>query len=446
MSAYSFFLENIVLRAQDVVRGRDSLPRQRFLEETQWWPRERLLALQWQEARRLLEHAFRSVPYYQEKFRLAGIALEDIRQPADWRYLPVLTRREVNAHREELCAQGFAGKLSPHSTGGSSGVPTHFYITEESYVWRTAATQRVYAWSGCKLGTKALYLWGAPIGEVSRAHALKVRLHEAIQRQLIFNTFAQSDELWEGIHRAALRYRPKIVVGYVSSLEQFARFLTRTGRTVPGVKGAIACAEPLPQPTRNVIEQALHAPMFNTYGCREFKSIAGECEVHGGMHINVENILLETADPDSPEASELLVTDLHNYGMPFIRYSIGDLGTLDPNPCPCGRGLPLLRSVDGRVLDVLRRPDGKLIPGEFFPHLLKDIPEILEYQVEQKSLEWVVVSAVLSGPLAPSSQATFESEVRKVCGGLRVELQPVSEIPRLPSGKRRVTVGLVHAS
>lgn len=443
MSVYSSLLENVLWPCHNLFRNRHYVRHRRFLEKSQWWSTDKLLALQWREASALLRHALKSVPYYQRKFRDAGIRAEDIRGWDDWRRLPVLSREEVNAHRSELCARDFPEKLSPHATGGSSGVPTRFYITNTSYDWRTAATQRVYAWSGCTLGERAAYLWGAPVGQPPVLKALKLKAFETLQRQLIINTFLQTPERWRAIYDQLRRFKPRLLVGYVSSLQEFSRFVLRSGLPPIGVAAVIAAAEPLDATVRKEIEDGAGAPVFNTYGSREFMSIAGECHHHSGLHVNVENILVETADAQPGLASEFLITDLHNYGMPFIRYRIGDIGSLDFSPCSCGRGLPRIRSIEGRVLDVLRSPDGRIIPGELFPHVLKDIPEIAEYQIHQKSPDRIVICVVLSSALSESSASLLDNEMKKVCGNeLKVELKPVTEIPHLASGKRRVTIGL----
>jgi phenylacetate-CoA ligase len=130
--------------------------------------------------------------------------------------------------------------------------------------------------------------------------------------------------------------------------------------------------------------------------------------------------------------------------MPFIRYAIGDMGLMDDSrPCRCGRGLPRLRSVTGRVLDSLRTADGRLVPGEFFPHVIKEVPEVVHFQVEQKSLDHLVISAVCSEPLSENSRNLLSAEIRKVFGSvMQWELCPVKTIPLLRSGKRRVTIGL----
>jgi phenylacetate-CoA ligase len=440
---YARLLESVLLPAYDRARGRQYVERRALLERSQWWSAERVRAYQWIELKPLLAHAFASVPYLREKYRAAGIALEDLRGWNDFRRLPPLTRAEINAHGADLCSTAYQGKLLPHATGGSTGVPTRFFRTYESYDWRTAAKDRAYAWSGWRLGQPALYLWGAPVGSVSRRQRWKTRAYEAVHRQLIVNTFSQSDDLWSDVYARALKFRPVLVVGYVSSLDAFAAYLRRTNRTIPGLTCAIAAAEPLFDDARRSIEHGLGVPLFNTYGSREFMSIAAECECRTGLHVHAENLIVETRDRDAGGPSEILVTDLHNYGMPFIRYETGDLGRLTDTPCRCGRGLPRLEAVEGRVLDALRTADGRTVPGEFFPHLLKEIPELASYRVEQKSLDRIVISAVLTEPLSDRSDALLRREIGNVFGvGTVCELRPVTQLPRLGSGKRRVTVGL----
>jgi phenylacetate-CoA ligase len=443
MSLYSFAYRKVLLPLHSLLRGRDYVRRCAFLERSQWWTRDELLEFQWQELLRLLEWAFRTVPYYQDKYRKAGIALGDIRTREDFAKLPALTRTEINEDRDRLCSTAFRGELLPHATGGSSGTPTRFYHSMESYDWRTAAKDRVYSWSGWIPGEKSIYLWGAPVGNVSALNRAKQRAFDRFHQQEMVNTFSQSAALWEDVYRRIQRIRPKLIVGYVSSLSEFATFLLERGLRITPVEGVIGAAEPLHTATREHIAKALGAPMFNTYGCREFMSLAGECENHDGLHINVENVLIETASPSSQTPSDVLVTDLHNYGMPFIRYAVGDLGALDDSPCACGRGLPRIKSIDGRVLDALRTPDGRLVPGEFFPHLLKELPELRRYQVRQESVERIVISVVLSQPLSIKSSSFLEAEVSKVFGPqMKCECREVESIPRLTSGKQRVTIGL----
>ena len=444
---YERLLTSFLLPAYDRARGRCYVERRTFLDGSQWWSHERVLDFQWSALKALLAHAFTSVPYLARKYRAAGIGLEDVRGWTDIHRLPPLTRAEVNAHGAELCSTAYTGRLLPHATGGSTGAPTRFFRTYESYDWRTAAKDRAYSWAGWRAGQRALYLWGAPVGTVTKRQRWKTRLHEAAQRQLVVNTFSQDDQLWDDVYARARRFRPTLIVGYVSSLEAFAASLHGTGRALPSLTAAIAAAEPLFETTRRQIEAALGVPVFNTYGSREFMSIAAECECRDGLHIHAENLLVETQEAADSGSSEILITDLHNYGMPFVRYAIGDVGMVTNESCACGRGLPLLRRLEGRVLDSLRTADGRTVPGEFFPHLLKEVPELAHYRVEQQAIDRLVISAVLTAPLSEPSAALVRREVARVFGPhTSCEVRRVARIAPLPSGKRRVTVGLGGSS
>jgi phenylacetate-CoA ligase len=440
---YSRVLESVLIPAYYGMRGRAYPRRKQFMEHSQWWAPEQIREFQWRELRGLLEHAFRSVPYYQKKYAAEGIELGDIKTRDDFARLPSLTREEINAHRQELCSVSDKTRLVPHATGGSSGVPTRFFITLDSYDWRSAASVRAYSWSGYHTGDRALYLWGAPVGRVSRVKAAKLDAYRFVRRELFIPTFLQTPKLWRKTFASALRFRPKFVVGYVSSLEQFAQFLLAHDLRIPGICAVLASAEPVHRTTRDLVLQAFQAPLFDTYGSREFMSIAAECEYHHGLHIHSENLLVETEQPSNGEASELLVTDLHNYGMPFIRYRIGDLGLLSHSCCPCGRGLPLISHLHGRVLEVLRTRDGRTVPGEFFPHLLKEIGEVREYQVRQNSLDEIIISLVLASPLTETSETLLRREMTRVFSpATRITIKPVDAIPQMPSGKRRLAVGI----
>ena len=317
-------------------------------------------------------------------------------------------------------------------------------ITIDSYDWRCAL--QTVPTPGLVIGLvkRTLFLWGAPVGKSQVFKSAKMNAYRWMRREVVIPTFAQTTELWEETLRSILWFKPKFIVGYVSSLEEFAQFLISREVTVKGVVAVIAAAEPVNQRARKLVDQAFNAPLFNNYGSREFMSIASECSHRKGLHINAENLFVETEFPSSKRPSEFLITDLHNYGMPFIRYRIGDLGSLSDDLCPCGRGLPLLRSIEGRVLEVLRTRSGRVVPGELFPHVFKEIPEIREFQVRQNSLEEIVILLVLSRPLGVASRnPAIVSETSKAFGqDIKISITPVEAIPRTPSGKRLVTVGL----
>ena len=146
--------------------------------------------------------------------------------------------------------------------------------------------------------------------------------------------------------------------------------------------------------------------------------------------------------PAAHGPGEVAITDLSNYGMPFIRYVNGDLASASSShDCPCGRGLPLLERIDGRVLDAIRTPDGRILPGEFFPHMLKDVPGLVRFQLIQRQLDRLELSIVRSDAFDDASIAYIQRETAKVLGdSVALDYRFVDDIPLTRSGKRRVTL------
>lgn len=442
MAGYSGFLNRVAMPVYDRLRGRKYSSLRFFLEESQWWSPERLVEFQFGELQKLLKVAFDSVPFYQKKYAEAGVRFSDIKDISDLKRLPPLERDEIRNHLAELCNPAFSGKLLPHSTGGSSGSPTHFYRTRESYDWRTASTERSYAWTGATLGQRVLYLWGAPIGKRSFKQQLWANLYDGYRRQNKINTLVQPEGFWKDALRQAVDYQPAAIVAYTANIEEFCKAALVAGTKIKSLKSVVAAAEPVYPKLYDTVRDALGVPLFNTYGSREFMSIAVECDEHKGLHINSENILLEN-DHDISNSNELLVTDLHNFGMPFIRYRIGDSAPIDRSPCACGRGHYRLGKIDGRIMDLLRTRDGRLVPGELIPHVMKELPEVLRFQAQQLTLGHVVLRLVLSAELSDRSKNLVHSEMQKAFGeGTAVTIERVQEIPKQPSGKSRVVIGL----
>jgi phenylacetate-CoA ligase len=415
-------------------------------QRDQWLAPEQIAALQWQRLKRLLEHCQREVPYYRRRWRELGIEVADIRTLDDYAQLPLLTKADIRNHLDELTADSWRGRLLTKATGGSTGEPLRFGYTRESNDRRTAVMWRGYDWAGSRMGRRTLFLWGGAVGAPTRAHQLKERLYNAVFARRVLNSFHMSEANMAEFADAIDRYRPDIIVAYVGPLVRLAQWLIATGRKVWRPQGIIGAAEALHEFQRALIEQAFHCPVFNTYGCREFMLIAAECEQHRGLHVNADHLLVELRQPSGAAASgqsgDVVITDLFNYGMPFLRYVNGDMATATATArCACGRGLPLLERVDGRVLDAIHTPAGHVLPGEFFPHMLKDVPGLERFRLVQRRLDQLDLSIVRGPGFDDASLAYIRREVDKVLGGsIELRCHFVDEIPLTPGGKLRVTV------
>ena len=445
MSLYGHTYRRVFLPLYEKLRNRHTCDLTRRAETNQWKSTEDLLAIQLRELQNILHHAYEQSPWHRERLECAGLRPGNLRTLEDFQKLPTMGKDDIREHRDQMIAQNYHDRLQRHNTGGSTGVPLQFYMVQESYEWRNAMTVRGYRWAGCADGDRQFYLGGAPIGRPRWQQRLKTKLHNSVRRYRTFNSFGLNPQTMNECIERINRFRPKTIIGYTNALCLLAQHILENKKKVFRSGALITAAEGVNDVQRHLIEQGFQAPVFASYGSREFKLIAMECDRHRGLHLSTENLLIEIVVNDRPaapgEIGEILVTDLHNYGMPFIRYKIGDLGVLAADRCPCGRGLPLLERVEGRVLDAIRTPEGKIVPGEFFPHLMKEFDTVRQFQVIQEQLQSLRIKLVLREGDASAQLQRMEQEIKRVLGdSITINLERVPEIPLTKSGKFRVTV------
>ena len=434
---------------EKIIKKRKMLDHLNFLNKSQWWTAEKLKNYQWDELQKLLKHAFNEVPYWKDRFNEIGMNFEDIRTYEDFQKLPIITKEDIRANKDRMIADNWRGKTWTKATGGSTGVPLELDYTPDSYDWRVACSKRGYSWAGCEDGIKQGYIWGVAIGKVGWMKKLKENLHHAILRQKYFNCFEFTKEKMNVCLQELNRFKPDIIVGYTNPLYNFAQFVKKSNKLKFQPKGIVSAAEKLHEFQRKLISETFGCKVFNTYGSREFMLIASECEEQMGLHINVENLFVEIIKADGTpakdgELGDVVITDLHNYGMPFIRYKIGDMAVASNKICKCGRGLPLLADVVGRSLDMLKTPDGRNVPGEFFPHLMKEFKGIDRFQVVQNQIDSLEIKIVKNDQFDNGDLNMLKVEIVKIMGNaIKITFNFVNDIPLTKTGKYRVTISRI---
>lgn len=430
---------------ESVLHRRSTLAYLAEAERNQWLSADELAALRWKKLERLLAHCWNEVPYYRRRWKELGLEPGDIRDAADYARLPVLGKGEIRANFEDLHAASWRGRLHYKTTGGSTGEPLRFGYTRESYERRIAAMWRGYAWAGARMGRRTVYLWGAPIVQASQRQAWKDRLYHAAFNRRMLNAFLMSEDGMAAYADAIDAWRPEVIVGYVGPLVRLAEWLRAKGRRLHRPQAVLGAAEALHGPQRALLEEVFGAPAYDTYGCREFMLIASECAERKGLHTTADHLHVELADLKpgigGGDIGEIVVTDLHNAGMPLLRYVNGDMATPSSRQCACGRGLPLLERIDGRKLDTLRTPAGHLLPGEYIVYAFLDIEGVKRYQVVQREPDTLDVTLV---PGTGFGEATLEKIRHKmenaVGSAMKLRFHVVESIPAAASGKFRVAV------
>jgi len=438
---------------ESFLRGRNTLKYLEELEKNQWLPEEKIKEFQWSELKKLLRHAYENVPFYTEFFRESGFATPDgIKDPDDFGKLPIIDKPTIRANWNNMVAKNIP-KILTKSTGGSTGEPLYFGYTRDSYEWRRAISMRGYSWAGYKEGDRVVYLWGVPAGGISYLENQKLKIYHLVQNARYFDVFNLSPQTMESYFRAMERFRPKHIVAYAFPMYYFTKFISDMGWHTFPVESIIIGAEKIDKDQTQFIGSAFGCPVFNTYGCREFMLIAGQCEYRNEMHVSADNLYVEILRGDAPagesEMGEVVVTDLHNYGMPFIRYRTGDVAIESKRLCQCGRGLPLIADVEGRVVDMITAPNGKIIPGQYFIGVVRTtaLEEVERFRIVQENREKVLFRIVPKTEIPQAKLEIMREKVQRMCGtAMEVEFEFVDEIPLASSGKHRIVISKVPVS
>lgn len=433
---------------EQIVRRRPTLDRLAYLEKTQWRSPDELRALQTAALRRLVTHAWEKVPFYRRRMELAGVGPDDLRTPEDLQRLPVLTREQARASFETRRSTAPPLPTIRKSTGGTTGQPLAFGYDPDSEYWRQAVRLRGYGWAGYRVGDRALHYWGAPPEPVGSARVrAKIWLDRALKRETYVDCGRRGEAELLAVVETIRRRRPQVIVAYTQAAADLARFVVERGLrdwdTIPVVCGA----EALFDADRRALEAAFGPAVFETYGCREVMLIGSECEAHDGLHLCVEHLVVEVlaegGRPAGPgEIGDVVITDLHNLGMPFIRYANGDRAVVGPDaPCACGRGLPRLQRVEGRVAETLRDGAGNAVGGLVFNVLFTPLADVVrQFQAVQHPDGSVTLKLVAAPALDAGTQARVRRSVEKALPGVAVRLALVDEIPPGRNGKRQVVI------
>ena len=449
---YESLFRNALFPAYEtLVKRRGTASHVAEYERSQWLGPNELEAVQLRKLNELLAHCWAQVPFLQRHWREHGVAPGALGHVGELARYPVLSKALISANYADMIATDWRGRTLTKVTGGSTGDPFRFEYTMDVYARRTAVMWRGYGWGGAKLGTRTGYLWGTGLRKGGWG-GFKDRLYHGAFNRRFFDAFSLTDDNIDPIIDELVAYRPHAIVGYVTPVALVARRMLATGRMLTGVRGVLTGAEALYEPERRDIEHAFGCPAFDTYGSREVMLMASECEKHQGLHVNADHLVLETLGDDGrPVAAgasgDVAITDLHNFGMPMVRYINGDRATYATGPCSCGRGLPLLASVDGRILDAIHTTDGRHVPGEYFVYAMLDWPDVRQWQVVQTAADCVQFRLVVPAPWTQERRDKLTAKVQDKAGAaMRVEIVEVDHIPTTPSGKRRLTISLANAA
>ncbi len=404
-------------------------------------PTEELQAHQFESLEKILNHAHKNTGYYKRIFDKIGFSPSDLKDFDDMMQLPVIAKEEIRENLNDMIASTFnISDLTKDSTGGSTGVPMVFYRDKECWEKRRAQELFFDKWIGYEIGKKVAY-FVAGTHQPRGISSLKAKIRNATcERIIAFDPTNITDKYMADFLLKFRKFKPSIIKCFPNSLYIFAEYLKRNN--IKDLKvAAISCTgENLYPYQRELFEEVFKCKVFEKYGTRECGVIACECSMHNGMHIFTEGVYLEFLKDGKQalpgEMGEIIVTDLFNYGMPLIRYKIGDVAVVTDRKCSCGSNLPLIDKIIGRDRDILVAQDGTPKPGYLFVEIINKNNISAKCQFVQEDVDNLLINIVKLNGFENQYLQIIKDNCKKILGyNTNIKFAFLRDIPKENSGK-----------
>ncbi len=430
---YKIIYKNVIFPTMEFIKGTSIQRYLRWLNKTQWLNSNELEEIQNKKLRALVKHAYENVPYYHRIFRDLNLKPDDIKSKEDLQKIPVLTKEIIRKNFSDLIAVNTPrSRFIETQSSGSTGEPLRFFVDKKAYSHGWAQTFRCWSWAGFSIGDPYVKIGAKP--RTTFLKKLQDRLMNClyVPREDIFNAC----DYW--INRIKNKH-PKIVRGFPSYIYFLAKVVNDTSVEI-NPNAVMTTGEMLIPQHRDTIENAFNCKVFDCYG-GEATPIAFECELHESYHICDEIVIVEVVKGnETADVGEIVITNLDNYVMPFIRYRIQDLGRMGDGVCSCGRGLSLLDSIEGRTGSVVLTPSGKVLFPLFFTDLFRDLDGVDQFQIIQNKIDKIKIKIVKNEKFTYDELRYIVSKLRSVDSELEVIVEFVDGIHPLNSGKIAIIV------
>jgi phenylacetate-CoA ligase len=410
------------------------------LEQSEWWLPERLRAYQFSQLLILLNFAREKSLYYRDL--LDGIELNNPRDLADniWQNIPLTRRVDLQTNSEQMRCKDLPQDHLPvteHTTSGSTGNPVTFLTNPVTGIFHNALNLRLHFWHSRDLSScvTSIRAGGPSYSEEAKPRGWARGYRTGPMYSLDIQTPADVQLEWIRNHK------PDRLVTYPSNVLQLAEASINEGVGIPTLKEIGTLGEVVNDRVREAARRAWGVPVVDAYSCSEVGFLAIQCPERDDIyHVQSESVLLEIIDENGRackvgELGRVVITDLHNFAQPLIRYEIGDYAEAGA-PCSCGRGLPTLRRIVGRSRNLLMLKGGRRILPNFRIRQWPSIAPISQAQIVQKSVEHIEVRAVCHRDLSAEEESRLSEYIRGTLGiPLRITFVYLNEILRPSSGK-----------
>jgi len=416
-----------------------------FLQESQWWSREKLEEYQMQQLSKLLNHAYKNVPYYKKVFDERGLKPKDFQNLSDLKKLPLSTKGIIRKNFNQLIAQNIKrGDLVESHTSGSTGASFKFLELISSAKIEAAFIYRIYDSLGYNFGEKVIMLRSY----VPKNHEPLIKF-DPKHNVLYFSPYHLTEENVMKYVELMNNFGARFLIGYPSSVYILALFLKKVGLKLSHIKRIHVASEKLLKTQAELIEDVLGIKPTEHYGLAEKIVLFHRCGCSPYFHENMEYGIFEIENT-SFNRGAVIGTSLFNYALPLIRYKPDDVVTLntdnDSQKCPCRRGLPLtVKEIEGREDDIIITPEGAMLPGVNFYTMFHKLKEIEMFELIQENINNLTVNIV---PSKQFNRKTYGNLIKmleeRVGKKMKININKVSEIKRdLRSGKIKCIVNKI---
>jgi len=411
--------------------------------KTQWFTVEEMREYQLNKFKKLIYHCYKNVPYYTEIMDSIGLSPADIKSIDDIKRFPLLTKEIIKQNYEKffpLNIKEIKG-VKTSQTGGTTGniLFKRNDANTRSSTW--AAYKRFNDWMGYNDGDKALILMGGHVVGSSFKERLKKKSYELLTNRISFNPYDTNSNNVDAIIESIRSNKFKLIRSYSQFLYSLAMKIKEEGE-IFSVGAITTTAEPLMQEHRTLFKEVFSAEAYDQYGCGEIGGIAFECNHHEGLHVAEERAIIEVNDKE-----EVIVTDLDNFAMPFIRYWNGDQVVLSDLPCSCGRKSLLIKQVMGRTCDYIIGKNGEFLHWAYFWHLFFDSGvaknnNLEKFQIVQEDVDNIQINLICK-KISEELVSVLKDNIKSRIGDVNINFNYCSNIENSVTGKYRPVINKI---
>ena len=415
------------------------------LDKSQYFDKKTIKENQEQKLKYIVKIAYDNVPYYRKLFGKNHLKQSDIRYIEDLNKIPILEKETVKKFGDDFISKDIDRKnIVADTTGGTTGTPLTLYYAKDAirYIYALGEA-RVKHWAGVKSGDKLVsFLHGVDVFvPMSQTKPPFWRWNKAYN-QLLFSVFHMNENNLKYYVKKYNEFQPKIIQGYTSAIDIFAKYILKYKIKVFSPKAILVSSETLFDIQRKNIEKAFNSKVYNGYSGAENVALITECE-KGRLHINPESSIVEFNKIVGTENKyEIIGTNLFNIVMPLLRYRTGDIVTLtNETKCPCGRNFPLIKSIEGRMDDVLITPEGNYVGSASMSVAIELVNNIKEVQIIQNKIDEIIVKVIKVEKFNKYDLNLLIDRLKERLGNkVSIKVVFVNQIKRTRAGKFRFII------